>query len=279
MKITIIGIVLLLSQLAFADQSGDCLSKATQASLAGKTEEEKVNLFNKTLEECSETENSCFVKLVKVCPPKKPKKKAVVLPPLVVTPICPEVKEVVKVVEKKVLVPVPVPTKCKHGCPPEDPFIGGFHAAMGFGVRPPYLSGQLGIHLEVPRAYLGLRIFSTLQYGMGAQLLPYVYRGKILKVHVLDPGFLLTGELFGNNYLNNPDVPRKVDMLLGAGVQVKIHCNVSLTADWRVAIPDPVMQNKRSKCEGCDSYRLDTGVVMGNAFAASQVLLGIMVHN
>lgn len=223
--------------------------------------------------------NGCYQKLVTVCPIKKLKPKVVVTPAPII-----EYRD--RIVEKRVEVPVPGPTiivthtkyvkvpvlKCP-GCGPEPEAVLGGWAAIGLGVRDPYMSGNIGLLLQIPKAYVGLRVYSALQYGVGVQFLPYVYRGSRVQVHVLDPGFMITGAPF--KYLSDPDVPRTVDLLIGAGVQVKLTCHLALTADLRTNIPDPT---KLKDCVGSHGERIQAANAVGNAFAATQLLVGLLLH-
>lgn len=225
-------------------------------------------------------DDGCYYKTVKVCPLKhkaKPKPAPVVVLP-VESPACPPVLapivvEKVKTVEKKVFVPV----KACPICPPEGPVVVGGHAALGLGVRDPYVSGMLGLRLRFPQAWLGLEVFSALQYGVGFQGLVYVYQGPVVKVHVIDPGVLVTGSPF--SYLGEKDVHRRVDLLLGAGVEVKLMCHLALTADWRVGIPDPRYLAEHQTCDGSCPRHVNPGNTVGNAFATNQLFLGLLVHN
>lgn len=231
--------------------------------------------------------DDCYQKVITVCPNKKPKHKH---KPVLICPTCPEatvitvpgppvIKEVVKtVVVTKVVTKYcgPVP------CPPEDPIaVLGVYGELGLGVRPPYTTGELGMQLEFPKPYLGLRVFTDFQYGVGFQGLIYAYRGPIVKVHVLDPGVLVTGGLY--DYISVPNVHRSVDLILGLGVQVKITCHLSFIADYRVDIPDPqVLASRDGKpCGPCTDgvqKRLNASNVVGNAFAESQIKVGLLAH-
>lgn len=231
----------------------------------------------------------CYQKTITVCPYKKPKKKKVLPPPVVEKtekPVCPEVPHDVtvhvvcetKTVTRTRVVEVP---KCPgHPCRKEPKVVFGGYAALGVGVRDQYVQGNLGLQLEVPKAHLGLRAFSALDKGVGFQALIYAYRGDKLKVHVVDPGVLITGDPF--NYTNNTDVPRRVDLLLGAGIQYRVLCNLDLTADWRVNIADPVtLADKDGVVQTSGPHAgkyLDAAHVVGNSFSSSQILLGVLLH-
>lgn len=221
----------------------------------------------------------CYQKTITVCPTKrkKPLPKPAPAPVFVDREVVVE-KEVVKV--EGILVPVPVEKVIYRDklicprCPPDRNSIGIF-GELGLMAQDPYATGMLGIRLQFPKAFLGAQIFSQLQYGLGAQLLTYVYRGDRLKVHVGDPGVLFP--LFGN-YLTVRDVPRDWDLIVGAGAQYRLLCNLDLIADLRVDIPDPVKLANRD-CVGKDGQRIDTWNALGNALAGTQAFVGLLFHN
>ena len=216
--------------------------------------------------QAAEKEPKCYTKTITVCPVKKHKKPPIAIPlPLI------------EYREKKVFVPVAVVAPCVDALCPDKPFIVGGHLAIGLGVRDPYVSGMAGIRLHIPKAHLGLEVFSAFQYGVGAQLLIYPYQGRRVNLHIIDPGFLITGSPF--DQFGEKDIARRVDLLLGLGVEVKIICHLSLTADWRVGIPDPGKIARDDSCGPNCSRRIDAGATIGNAFASSQIFLGVLVHN
>lgn len=194
-------------------------------------------------------------------------------------------KKVVPVTKKKEVVQkddreTTAQKKCADDCGPEPSVIFGAYAALGIGVRDQYVQGNLGLHLEVPAAHLGVRAFSALDKGIGIQSLIYAYRGGRFKLHVVDPGIQFTGGSF--NYTNNTDVPRSWDLLIGAGIQWKLACNIDLTADWRINIANPVMLFQNDGVTLTSGPRagqhLNGGHVVGNSFSSSHVLLGVLFH-
>lgn len=235
---------------------------------------------------------NCYQKVVTVCPAKRPKKKKHVLPPitLVAERPCPACNPRVVVVERKVTVVERVPVvfelrvPVKPCCREWKKLVLGAYGELGIGVRDPYVSGELGIQLEVPQVFLGARAFSEVQYGLGLQGLIYVYRGDFLKVHVIDPGVLFTGGPF--RYESDVDIGRNVDLILGAGVQLHIACHLELLLDWRVDLPDPGVLARNDglrDCSGCgapggQTKALDARAAVGNAFAASQLKAGLLVR-
>jgi hypothetical protein len=189
--------------------------------------------------------------------------------------------------------PVPVvPCAAKpHGCPPEsNVFIPELHLGIGVGGRYPYASGIAGVRMEFPKAYLGIEPFLSIPYGLGADLLVYAYRGKVVQFYPLSVGFMInmnydnSGGSFSshNKFLSDQDINRVIDLRLGAGVQIKLACHVALALDWRASLPDPVkLASENGICHNCGSngaVSLDAGNAIRNAFAQSQVIVGILVR-
>jgi len=231
---------------------------------------------------------TCYQKTITVCVPKKPKKKVkkhplVVVTPAPVPPPAPAPTVVVQVKQTTIVknVPAVVPCNRAHAKPCEDDLREprfGVYGALGIGVRDQYVQGNLGLQLTIPKVYLGLRLFSALDKGFGAQGLIYAYQGKRVRVHVVDPGILVTGPPF--NYTNNTDVPRNLDMIFGAGVDVKLRCSLWLLVDWRVTLADPVMlarENGVLQLTGDHKGQLlRSDNVTGNSFSSSQLVVGLL---
>ena len=237
---------------------------------------------------------------------KKHKKVTVVTPPVEAPPVVvppvetptPPPPVVVAPPPPAVVVPPPVvklPPKVvclKAKCPDYENqvVIPSAHLAVGVGVQEPWASGLLGLRLEFPKAYLGLEPFVSIPYGAGVDGMVYAYRGKVVQFYPLSVGFMLnwnynqsTGA-FGTHdrFLSVQDVNRLIDLRVGAGVQVKLACHVLLALDWRANIPDPVKLARENgvchNCGGAGSRALDAGAVVGNAFAQSQLYLGILIR-
>lgn len=207
---------------------------------------------------------------VKVCDVKK-HKKPVASDPVIITW---ETWEIPAVCPPPTTVFVPVAAAAGLLCPDKRFYVGA-HLSLGLGLQDPYASGRVGIRFEIPAIYLGLDVGSLFQYGIYGNLLVYVYRGHRVRVHVLDPGFLVTGSPF--KYISDSDIKRRVDLTLGVGVEVRLICHLDLIADWRVSVPDP---GKLHDCNGqCDNGRsLSASRAVGNAFSESQLYIGLMVH-
>jgi hypothetical protein len=161
--------------------------------------------------------------------------------------------------------------------------------AIGVGAQAPWSTGLIGARLEFPSAYLGLEPFLSLPYGGGVDGLVYAYRGKTVQFYPLSVGFMLNWNyhsdhdaFFGTKarFLSDQDIDRLIDLRVGAGLQVKVACGVKLTIDWRVSIPDPVkLAREDGVCHNCGTHgsrALDAGAAVGNAFAQSQLLVGVL---
>lgn len=230
---------------------------------------------------------------VVICKLPVHKKKKKVLPPakVVVLKPTPGTPKVVVVHQKEyvrvpVLVKVKEVEKCKEKvCKSESrTVIVGGHIGLGAGALPGYASGNLGLRLEIPKALMGFEVFLSAPYGVGADAMLYVYRGSLVKVHILDAGFLLNFQNCGGptsvcKYnLSNQQFARRIDLIFGAGIQVKLHCNLDLTADWRVDVPDPVgLYNHRN--DTVSVPYLNDSNVFKNSFGSSQLILGLTFHN
>ena len=83
---------------------------------------------------------------------------------------------------------------------------------------------------------LRLEISGVIPNGMGINLLLDVFQYQRVRVHLLDPG------VFWN--LGKPvtaaHLPRKMDLTVGAGCDVKLVGNWSVALNWRWFIPNPI---------------------------------------
>jgi len=238
-------------------------------------------------------------------PPVRHKKHKVVIvvppvevPPVVVPPVEPTPPPVVVVPPPPPVVVAPPPAVvvlppkvCKIGCPPEGRvFQPNLHLGIGVGVQPPYASGLIGARLEFPSVYLGLEPFISPTVGVGVDGLVYAYRGKVVQFYPLSVGFIInwnynqSSGTFGmqDRFLSVQDVNRVIDLRVGAGIQIKLACHVKLAIDWRVSIPDPVkLAREDGVCHTCGEHgsrALDAGAAVGNAFAQSQLILGVLIQ-
>lgn len=218
-------------------------------------------------------ERDCYTKTVVICPTHKPKHKK--KPPIVVVPApLVEYREKLVVVHRDCTPAIIYRDRLvPAGCPPEGNAVFSAWGALGLGARDPYVSGNFGGQVRFPKAFLGLRVYSALQYGFGANALLYVYQGPRVRLHIIDPGVFLP---IGDSYLSDADIKRHVDITVGAGVEVKLACHLALTADLRTNIPDPGVIAAHESCgAGCRSH-IDAGNAVGNAFGATQLLLGAL---
>jgi hypothetical protein len=232
---------------------------------------------------------------------KKHKKVTVVTPPVEAPPVVvppvetptppPPVVVIPPLPPPAVVPPRPVlpPKVCKkEECPPEGTWFGpttgavvpNVHIAVGLGAQNPWASGLAGARIEFPKAYLGLEPFISMPNGFGVDGLVYAYRGKTVQFYPLSVGFMLNFAYNNNHlFLSDTDINRVIDLRLGLGVQIKLVCHLKLAIDWRVSIPDPLkLANENGVCHNCGNHavRLDAPTAIGNAFAQSQLLIGLL---
>lgn len=231
-------------------------------------------------------DNTKSCRTVTVCDAPKPKKKP-----------APK-KKVQKVVEAPPKAPEPqilretliierdrVVVKQKD-CPQvedrESSWLIGAHLGVGIGPRDPHFSGLLGVRARYKPFHLGAELYSAFNQGTALQLMGYTVQGKLS--HHIDLGVVFNGK----ELLSTKDVPRSWDMLIGTGIEYRIHKNVSLTADWRMVMPNPVYIAQHSspvynpdgtQVMGEAGKYLDVKQVLGNSFTQSQFLLGVLLHN
>lgn len=227
-------------------------------------------------------------KVVVVSPPPPVAPPVVVEPPVTPPPVVVAPPPPVVVTPKPVFVPHKL-CGLKPTCPDweEKNFVASAHLAIGAGAQAPWASGLLGVRMEFPKLYLGIEPFVSLPYGVGVDGMVYAYRGKVVQFYPLSVGFMVNWNqsgVFGTNvkYLSDNDINRIIDLRLGAGLQIKLACHVSLALDWRVSIPDPVKLGREDNvCESCGTHgsrKLDANTAVGNAFAQSQLLVGILIR-
>ncbi len=232
-------------------------------------------------------EVSCHQKTITVCPTKKPKKvvkrKPIVLTPQVIiieVPAAPQTVSTPHVIRKTVVI-----VKEKLVCPTcsNPDVIIGVRAALGAGFRDPNgPEAVLGIRLHIPKLRLGVDLATSFAYGTGVALLVYPYQGEKLNWHI-NAGVLGTG----SRLLSVIDVPRTWDLTLGSGLEYRVACNLSLTFDWRWAMPSPVsvaengwpVMSNGAQLVGPDGRYLDVKQVIGNSLTQSHFMLGLMLRN
>jgi hypothetical protein len=225
--------------------------------------------------------NGCYQKTITICPlhkPNKPVPKPIVVP-------APLVQIEYKTVEVKVPVPVTVyrdrtklvPVPYCPGCPPEGNMVVGLRLGLGLSAMDPYTSGLVGVRLRWPKAWLGLDAYSNLQYGFGFQLLFYPYQGRRVNLHFLDLGVRVSPAPFRN--YGEADIRRNIDLLFGAGAEIRVGCYTYLGIDLVSHIPDPALLSDKSTCRAGSCSRVDVSHVIGNALANTQLFLSVIFHN
>jgi hypothetical protein len=114
-------------------------------------------------------------------------------------------------------------------------FDATFTAAVGVGT-----DGRTGgipafFRFSHERSFVGLEASFVAPYGVGANLLFYVYNGPRISVHIIDPGVFYS---WGSE-ISAPSMPREFDISAGLGAEVHINSWLAVTLDWRVFLPDP----------------------------------------
>lgn len=222
--------------------------------------------------------------MVKVCELKKPvaKKKAVKKPSKVVTIVASEPKLIKKEEPKPVVAAKPrtapavkkevkkAPAKVVEK---ESDWSLGLHAALGLGPELPNSSALLGLRGRYKPFHLGLEAYTAFDYGEGVQLLVYTVQGRLS--HHFNAGFLFPR----GTLLSTTDVPRTWDLTVGTGLEFKLIDRLSLTADWRAALPSPVfMAAPEQAVAGEDGRYMDVKHVIGNTLTQSQIMVGLLFH-
>ena len=206
--------------------------------------------------------------------PKKP--PVVVAPPLVFPPV---------VIAKPAPPAIVVVPPCPVVCPPEGTSVVSVHLGVGVGARQPYASGLIGLRIEFPTVYLGVEPFISVPFGAGVDGMVYVYRGPVVQVYPLSVGFMVNFNhsadgVFGagNRFLSDQDINRNIDLRLGAGVQIRLRCKLSLAVDWRVSLPDPVKLGSGTcyNCGTSGAERINGVAAVKNALAESQLIVGLL---
>ena len=117
---------------------------------------------------------------------------------------------------------------------------GGFDATFTTGVSIG-TDGRTGgvpafFRLSHERVFLALEASLVAPYGIGVNLLMYVYNGPRISVHIIDPGVFYS---WGGMEISAPSMPRAFDISAGAGMEVHVTDQVAITLDWRVFLPNP----------------------------------------
>lgn len=113
----------------------------------------------------------------------------------------------------------------------------GMAAYHGSVLGPPstaLLTAHIAARFRLPKyTPLVLEIDVVFPHGVGANLGIDILRTERVRVHIGDVG------LFGN--LTTPvsvaRLKRKLDMVAGAGVEIKVNKSFSVTLDWRMFLP------------------------------------------
>ncbi len=82
----------------------------------------------------------------------------------------------------------------------------------------------------------GLELSFVAPGGLGATLLVDAVRTRYVRVHLIDPG--VVWNLLGPVSVGR--VSRSADLVLGAGVDVFLTKDLTLTVNWRMYFPEPI---------------------------------------
>jgi hypothetical protein len=211
----------------------------------------------------SPVENQCVQKTITVCPTKKVvKKKKVIKKATTVAPCCQQPV----VVNNNVYVQQ-AQAQSQVSLTAYEPTWASFGVRGGLGLWScaPHYFGFVGLRAKFPLVHLGLDLTYQFNYGVGVQGLFYPIQTSFISWH-LDAGILFAHR----TPLSVQDVPRKLDLTVGTGLEFKVFPIVSLTADWRYSFPTPYIYGKMSG--------LNAANIMGNALYRSQLMLGVMLH-
>lgn len=101
---------------------------------------------------------------------------------------------------------------------------GGLDISFATGVSVG-TDGRTGVipvlfRLSHERVMLGLELNTMIPYGIGANLLMYVYNGHRVSVHILDPGIFYSWA--DGLEISAPTMPRAFDITAGAGAEVHV---------------------------------------------------------
>lgn len=145
-------------------------------------------------------------------------------------------------------------------------FLAGLRGAGAMTLCGPIFFGQLGLRLNALPIHLGLDVFTEFGYGSGASLLVYPIQTPIVMWH-LNAGVMA---FFNQNVYVVPDLPRRLDLTVGTGLEFHVFPHLWVTVDYRLRMPNGVAiaQTGRS-----------FGSVLGESFTESQVLVGLMLRS
>lgn len=98
-------------------------------------------------------------------------------------------------------------------------------------------TGHVGVRLRMPKyTPLVLEISAVFPYGIGATVGVDVIHTDRVRLHIGDFG------VFGNFTVpvSVARLERKMDLVIGLGLEVKLTKTVSVTLDWRAFLPPPI---------------------------------------
>lgn len=87
------------------------------------------------------------------------------------------------------------------------------------------------------RVMLGLELNVMVPYGIGANVLFYVYNGPRFAIHVIDPGVFYSWA--DGLEISAPSMPRALDISAGLGAEIRVNDWLAVTVDWRTYLANP----------------------------------------
>lgn len=147
--------------------------------------------------------------------------------------------------------------------------VAGILGAAGTSwCQPQPLFGLLGLRLRIPAIHLGAEAYTEFYWGSGVGVLLYPVQTRAINWQVN-----LGAYWFQRRPYVLADVPRRLDLTAGTGLEISILPHLALTADLRTRIPNPVAL---SMLEG---QGLSVGNAVSNGLLQTQLMLGLMIHN
>lgn len=125
-----------------------------------------------------------------------------------------------------------IPTPCEdRGF--ECTLVAGFGFNTGSADHGTFLGAFRISYLE--RIPLALEVSFVLPYGIGTNLLLYLYHGDRVNIHFIDFGIFYSWW----RDMSSTWIPREFDLTVGCGLEVKVSEGLMITLDWRVFLADP----------------------------------------
>lgn len=117
------------------------------------------------------------------------------------------------------------------------PGMAAFHGSVNGPPSTSLITEHLAARVRFPKyTPLMMEAGAVFLSGIGANLGVDVIHTERFRLHILDAGFLW-------NWFNDPvtvsNIKRPIDLVFGAGLDVKVTDIITVTLDWRVFMPPP----------------------------------------